>query len=68
MPTIRLTNLVHNVNVLSKYAELDQTEDETTWGFAGYGEAGSGLTGQVCNKPGKTEGGQIVLTSDIHKI
>ena len=58
--------LFHNVNALTKYAELDLTGDETTWGHGGYGEAGSGLTGRIRDKPGKTKGGQIVIASDVH--
>jgi hypothetical protein len=60
--------LFHNVNALTKFAELDQTGDETTWGHGGFGEAGSGIIGRVRDKPGKTKGGQIVLTSDVHRI
>jgi hypothetical protein len=39
--------LFNNVNALTKFAELDQTGDETTWGHAGFGEAGSGIIGRV---------------------
>jgi hypothetical protein len=60
--------LFHNINAVSKYAELDQTGDETTWGHGGFGEAGSGLVGRVRDKPGKTKGGQIVLISDVHRV
>jgi len=60
--------LVHNVNALTKHAELDLCGDETTWGHGGYGEAGSGLVGRILGKPGVTKGGQIVLVSDVHRI
>ena len=40
--------LIHNMNYCSKRADLDQTVDESTWGFGGYcGEAG----GRLMNKP-----------------
>jgi hypothetical protein len=48
--------LVNNVAAISKYADLDQTGDKTTWGHGGFGESGSGLVGRVSNKPGKTKG------------
>lgn len=40
--------LIHNMNYVTKKADLDCTVDETTWGFSGYsGEAG----GRLINKP-----------------
>lgn len=60
--------IISNTNALSKYAELDQTGDETTWGHGGFGESGSGLVGRIVGKPGVTKGGQIVLVSDVHRI
>ena len=42
--------LIHNMNYCTANADLDQTIDESTWGFAGYsGEAG----GRLKNKPVK---------------
>jgi hypothetical protein len=60
--------LVNNVNAISKYADLDQTGNEATWGHGGFGEAGSGLVGRIRDKPRKTKGGQIVHTSNINWI
>ena len=42
--------IVHNCNGVTLYADQNQTIDESTWGHGGYGEAGSGLTGQLMNK------------------
>ena len=40
--------LIHNMNYITKKADLDCTVDETTWGFSGYsGHAG----GRLMNKP-----------------
>ena len=42
--------LIHNMNYCTASADLDQTIDESTWGFAGYSaEAG----GRLKNKPVK---------------
>jgi hypothetical protein len=42
--------LIHNMNYCTANADMDQTIDESTWGFAGYsGEAG----GRLMNKPVK---------------
>ena len=30
--------IVHNVNVITKWADLDQSGDETTWGHGVFGE------------------------------
>jgi hypothetical protein len=57
--------LISNLNAVTKYADLDQCGDETTWGHGGYGEAGSGLAGRIMGKPGITRGGQIVIISDV---
>jgi hypothetical protein len=59
---------VKNVNAISKYADLDQTGNETTWGHGGFGEPGRGLVGLVRVKPGTRKEGQVVLTSDVHWI
>jgi hypothetical protein len=34
----------------------------------GFGEAGSGLIGQIIKKPGVTKGGQIIMVSDVHHV
>ena len=60
--------IVNNVNNITKYASLDLCGDETTWGHAGYGEAGSGITGRIMNKPGISKGGQIVVITDSNRI
>ena len=60
--------LVDNLNAITEEAQLDLCGYETMWGHGGYGEAGSGLIGQVLNKPGVTEGGQIVMISNVHRI
>lgn len=40
--------LVHNMNYVTEFADLDNTIDETTWGFSGYsGDAGW----RLMNKP-----------------
>ncbi len=57
--------IISNLNTITKYAEADQCGDETTWGHGGYGEAGSGLAGRIMGKPGITQGGQIVIISDV---
>ena len=60
--------LVHNVNRISWYADSDQCSDETTWGYGGYGEAGSGLLGSIMVKPGVSKGGQLVIISDVNRM
>jgi hypothetical protein len=57
--------LISNLNAILKSAEANQCGDETTWGHGGYGEAGSGLAGRILGKPGITQGGQIVVISDV---
>ena len=52
-----------NTNAISKYADENQTVDETTWGFGGYGEANSGLCTRLMNKK-VNKGGQITIISD----
>jgi hypothetical protein len=59
--------LVHNVNAVSKFADENQVLDESTWGHSGYGEAGSGLTGRLMNKP-VSKGGQVVIISDVGRF
>ena len=72
--------IAHNVNVITKWADLDQSGDKTTWGHVGFGEKGSGLTGRIIGKQGSglpgritgkpsiSKGGQIVITSDVSRI
>ena len=60
--------IVHNINELSKRAELDITGDETSWATASPGEAGAGVTGRIMGKPGVSKGGQTVIISDSHRI
>ena len=59
--------MVHNCNAITKYAEGHLTVDETTWGHAGYGEAGSGLTGRLMNKK-VNRGGQTTIMTDSRKF
>ena len=59
---------MHNVNCISKHAESDQCGDETNWGHGGFGEADSGLVGQIMGKPGVLKGGQIVMVSDVNRM
>ena len=55
--------LVHNTNYLSKQSKLNLCGDETTCGYSGHGESGTGLLGRVLNKTGVTMGMQTVLLS-----
>jgi hypothetical protein len=59
--------MVHNCNAITKKADENQTVDETTWGHAGYGEAGSGLTGRLRNKK-VNKGGQTTIMSDSRRF
>lgn len=56
--------IVHNTNVLSKYADSDLCMDETTFGHAGYGPSGTGVMRRLIGKK-VTKGGQTVLCSDV---
>lgn len=60
--------LIHNVNAITLDAGLDLCGDETTFGFNGWGEAGTGLLGLIMNKPGITRGGQVVMVVDADRI
>ena len=60
--------ITSNVNNITKHTCLDLTRDETTWRYAGYGEAGSRITGQIMNKPGISKGGQVIIISDANRI
>ena len=55
--------MVHNCNGITKFADENQTVDETTWGHAGYGESGSGITTRLMNKK-VNKGGQTTIMSD----
>ena len=60
--------MVHNCNAITKKADENQTVDETTWGHAGYGEAGSGLTtGRLHNKK-VNKGGQTTIMSNSRRF
>jgi hypothetical protein len=56
--------IVHNTNVLTGKADLDQCMDESTYGHAGYGPAGAGLMRRLVGKK-VAKGGQVVLCSDV---
>jgi hypothetical protein len=58
------TCIIHNTNVLTKYADSDQCMDETTFGHAGYGPKGAGVMGRLIGKK-VAKGGQTVLCSDV---
>jgi len=60
--------LVHNVNFLTKKAEIDATIDETSFSTSSPGEAGAGVTFRVMGKPGVSKGGQTVLVCDSHRV
>ena len=55
--------LTSNVRAITKRAELDLTGDETSWGFMGYGEAGTKVVSRIMGKPGISKGGQTVIVS-----
>jgi len=57
-----------DVKNITKHACLDLTGDETSWGHAGYGEAGSGITGLIINKLDISKRGQAVIISDANRI
>lgn len=59
--------MVSNCNAITKYAAEFQTVDETTWGHAGYGESGSGLTGRLMNKK-VNKGGQTTIMTDTERF
>ncbi len=59
---------IHNTNWVTKKAGLDQCGDETTWGFGGYGEPGSGHLSRILGKPGITKGGQTVVICDVDRL
>ncbi len=55
--------MVFNCNAITKFADENQTVDETTWGFGGYGEKGSGIVTRLMNKK-VNKGGQTTIMSD----
>lgn len=59
--------MVHNTNAITKHADMNQIVDETTWGHAGFGEVGSGLTGRLIGKK-VPKGGQTVVISDSRRF
>ena len=61
-------DIVHKVNSIKKWYELDQSGDETTWGHGGFGDKGSGLPGCITKKPVISKDGHIFTTSDVSRI
>lgn len=59
--------MCHNCNAITKYADENQTVDETTWGHAGYGERGSGIVTRLMNKK-VNKGGQTTIISDSSRF
>ena len=59
--------MTSNCNAITEYAEENQTVDETTWGHAGYGEAGSGIIGRLMNKK-VNKGGQTSIITDSRRF
>ena len=59
--------IVDNTNAISKKADETQVIDESTWGHAGFGEKGTGITGRLRNKK-VAKGGQTVLMMDRHRF
>jgi hypothetical protein len=56
--------IIHNCNAITKFADENQTVDETTWGFSGYGEAGSGIQGRLRAKKVPKGGQTVIIRSD----
>ena len=55
--------LIHNMNNVTGQADLDNTLDESTWGFGGYmGDVGGKLIGKPVDR-----GGQIAMIYDINR-
>ena len=40
-------DIVHNINAITQWVDLDQSSDNTTCIHGGFGEKGSGLTGRI---------------------
>ena len=49
--------IVHNVNAIIKWVDLEKSGDNNTWGHVGFGEKDGGLTGYITGKPGISKGG-----------
>ena len=49
-------DIVHNVNAITKWDDLEQSGDETTWLHGGFGEKVSVLTGRITGKPDISKG------------
>ena len=60
--------IVYNITDITKWADIEQSGDETTWGHGEFGEKGSGLPGHTKGKTGISKGGHIVITSDVSRI
>ena len=60
--------IVHNINAITQWVDLDQSGDNNTCVHGGFGEKGSGLTGRITGKPGISKGDQIMITSDVSII
>jgi hypothetical protein len=56
--------IVHNTNVLTGKADLDQCMDESTYSHAGYGPQGAGLMRRLVGKK-VAKGGQVILCADV---
>ena len=62
-------NILTSIGWLTKKACDDLYINRSTYGFGGYGEAGTGLILLIIIfKPGVTKGGQIVLVSDVNGL
>jgi hypothetical protein len=59
--------IISNLNAITKYAEANQYGDKTTCGHGRYSKAGSRLAGWIMGKPGITQGGQIVVISNVSR-
>ena len=60
--------IIHIVNALTKYTELDYVGDETKFAFGGYGEKDSVLININFHKPNLPRGGQIILITDVSRF
>eukprot|EP00957_Ditylum_brightwellii_P210743 15365340-Ditylum_brightwellii.AAC.1 len=57
-----------NVNAFTCYVDLDLCGDVATFEHNNYEEPGSGLVGQVRDKPSITKGGQIILIFGVSRV
>ena len=60
--------MVYNFNAITKFADENQTVDETTWGHAGYGESGSGITTRLMNKKVNKGGQTTIMKKQVELI